>query len=269
MQMPTGRPNTGSPTSELLDDLRSDRPDTAWKEFLESYSATILLIASRYEQGQGRVDDCYLYVCERLSDQGFRRLLSYRPEGPASFRSWLNVVVSNLCIDWRRRSRGRPRPFKSIRTLSDFEQMVFKYRIQRRLGLDACIAAMRPQFPDLTRPELITATSRINGLLTQKQRFLLSIQPSNTLSLDRSEKSQAPKDPGPGPEKNTRLIQEKERLQQVLNQLSPAKRLVLKLRYEQDLSLKEIARLMRLGDPFRARRRIQAALDELEEKMKS
>jgi len=52
-------------------------------------------------------------------------------------------------------------------------------------------------------------------------------------------------------------------LRQALARLTPHQRLLIKLRYQQDLSLKEVARLTRLGDPFRARRHIQAALDQL------
>ena len=72
-----------------------------------------------------------------------------------------------------------------------------------------------------------------------------------------------PAEPGPGPEKSASLLQNQARLQQALTSLSSHQRLLIKLRYQQDLSLKEVARLTRLGDPFRARRHIQAALDQL------
>jgi transcriptional regulator with XRE-family HTH domain len=39
--------------------------------------------------------------------------------------------------------------------------------------------------------------------------------------------------------------------------------LLLRLRYEQDLTLEEVARLVGLGDPYRAHREIQAAVAEL------
>lgn len=270
-RMANERTRSGSLTSELFAGLRSPAPDKAWKQFLEIYSPTIMLVAGQYEHHRDRLNDCYLFICEKLCDHGFRRILSYQPEGSASFRSWLNVVIANLCIDWRRHLRGRARPFKSIRALPVFDQMVFKYRIQQRMSPHACLAAMQPQFPDLTEPQLASAVSHINAMLTSRQHYLLSTQQTETVSLDQTGPEAGPDEPaepGPGPEKSTHFAQKQERLEQALGELSPSQRLLLRLRYEQGLSLKEVARLMRLGDPFRARRQIQCALDELEQQLK-
>ena len=48
-----------------------------------------------------------------------------------------------------------------------------------------------------------------------------------------------------------------------LDRLPAQQRLLLLLRYEQGLTLRKIAELLNLGDPFRARREIEAALDAL------
>jgi RNA polymerase sigma factor (sigma-70 family) len=52
-------------------------------------------------------------------------------------------------------------------------------------------------------------------------------------------------------------------IQEALQRLAPRQRLLLRLRYEQDLTLEEVARLVGLGDPYRAHREIQAAVAEL------
>jgi DNA-directed RNA polymerase specialized sigma24 family protein len=57
--------------------------------------------------------------------------------------------------------------------------------------------------------------------------------------------------------------EEHDRLERALRGLQPQQRLLLKLRYQQELTLREIARLARLGDPFKARREIQKALKAL------
>ena len=114
----------GNSSTELLAQLRSRDRSEAWKKFLEVYSPVIMHIAGQYEYRRGGRNDCYLFICEKLSKNDFCRLLSYQPEGSASFRSWLNVVIANLCIDWRRHKQGRPRPFKSISNLPLFEQAV-------------------------------------------------------------------------------------------------------------------------------------------------
>jgi RNA polymerase sigma factor (sigma-70 family) len=260
--------STGFSSDELLARLRSSDRDEAWKQFLEIYSPLIMHIASLYEFHRDSLDDCYLFICEKLSDNNFSRLLSYLPQGPASFRSWLNVVVANLCIDWRRHKQGRMRPFKSISKLSFFDQLVFKYRFQQSVGLQTCMASMQIDFPDVTESQLASAVSRINEALSPRQHWLLSTRKAQTISLnDLNAESAAgePIAPGHNPEQATTLGQEQEKLQQALSRLSPRQRLLIKLRYQQELSLKEVARLTRLGDPFRARRHLQAALAELAE----
>ena len=57
--------------------------------------------------------------------------------------------------------------------------------------------------------------------------------------------------------------QQQSRLQAALLRLPSQQRLLLRLRFEQDLTLAEVARLTRQPDPFRINRQIQAALAAL------
>lgn len=235
-------------------------------QFLKLFSSTILQVARQYATDHNLRDDCYLFVTEKLSANRFHRLVSYQPEGAASFRSWFNVVVANLCIDWQRQQRGRPRLFKSILKLSDFDQSVFKYRFQQRLSMDACFETLQGHFPECSKVQLAWAVARINLSLTPAQMQSLYVQQSKTVSLDEHQDgSNANELSGTGhcPETTAIFRQDHDKLQRALAMLSPHHRLLIKLRYQQDLSLKEVARLTRLGDPFRARRHIQAALDQL------
>lgn len=259
------RSQTGSSINELLARLNSPARSKAWKQFLDSYAPTIMHVASQYEHDRGRLNDCFLYICGKLSDNGFHRLLSYQKEGSARFRSWLHVVVANLCIDWRRQEHGRVRPFKSIRQLPQLDQLVFKLRFEQGMSLQACLNTLQGQFPDLTELKLAGVASRVNESLTPLQRWLISTRKAEAVSLDSAASGVTPEpaDPGAGPDTLAEQDEELERLNQALAQLAPRHRLLLKLRYQQELTLKEVARLTRLGDPFRARRQIQAALDEL------
>lgn len=259
-------PDSELPSARILADLSSHRHCEAWNQFLQRYSPTIMQIARRYEYDQDRVQDCYLFICEKLSNNNFRRLLNYRPEGSASFRSWLSVVVANLCIDWKRHTQGRARPFMAIRKLSRLDQMVFKYRFQQRLGKHACLAMLENSFPGVTEPQVANSVSRINATLSQKQQWMLSIRRANEESLDAPGGREL-SEPGPNPEQVAARSEQLETLVEALSKLSKHHRLLIRLRFQQELSLKEIARLTRLGDPFRARRHIQAALAELSKYM--
>jgi DNA-directed RNA polymerase specialized sigma24 family protein len=74
-------------------------------------------------------------------------------------------------------------------------------------------------------------------------------------------------EPGPGPDELALQAQQQSRLQAALSRLPPQQRLLLRLRFEQDLTLAEVARLTRQQDPFRANRQIQAALAALADLM--
>ncbi|MEX2148993.1 MAG: hypothetical protein WD793_02155 [Steroidobacteraceae bacterium] len=109
---------------DILDQLTSGRAKTGWTAFLNRFSSLITRVAHQFEDDSERVSDCFLFVCGRLSDNDFRRLLSFRRDGPARFTTWLTSVVANLCIDWRRQQQGRFRPIAAIAGLLELEQCV-------------------------------------------------------------------------------------------------------------------------------------------------
>jgi RNA polymerase sigma factor (sigma-70 family) len=253
---------------DLLERLDSDGAGAAWTEFLRQYSAVIMQMVRRFESDHGRTTDCFLYVCEQLSNDGFRRLRRFRADGPARFRTWLSAVVANLCVDWRRAQSGRFRPVRAIADLPKLDQLVYRCIYVRGMPRDECLYTLQTQFPDLTDRQLSEINARLFALLGYRQRWQLSVRRTDPLpiedaSADQGETAFQPVEPGPGPEDLSAHEQQRERLAAALARLSPQQRLLLRLRYEQGLTLEEVARLTRIPDPFRAHRQIQAALKSL------
>ena len=252
--------------SDLLAGLASANPGTAWKDFLQRYSSTIMQIVRRYESDPQRMTECFDYVCAGLSDHGFRRLLGFQQDGPAQFRTWLMAVTANLCVDWRRRKRGRFRPVRAVTHLPELDQLVYRYLYVRGLPRAECLRRLRPRFPNLTDQQLSDINARLFSLLSPQQRWQLGMRMATTgpqgetLTLDVDDDSIQLEDASAGPEEVAQDEQQQERLAAALAQLPPPQRLLLRLRYEQDLTLAEVARLTGLHDPFRANRQIQAAL---------
>ena len=112
--------------TDLLERLSSGRVDAAWSEFLARYSPLIMHVIRRHDADDDRATECFNHVCGALSDDGFRRLLSFRPDGPARFKTWLMAVVSNLCVDWRRKEQGRVRPPQCVSRLPELDQQVYR-----------------------------------------------------------------------------------------------------------------------------------------------
>lgn len=69
----------------------------------------------------------------------------------------------------------------------------------------------------------------------------------------------------PGPETVVQLHQSWEELEKAMSKLSNQQRLLLRLRYQEDLPLKEVANLAGLGDLHQAKRRVKGALKTLSE----
>ena len=257
------------PIADLLADLKSGRADTAWREFLEQHSPSIMRIVRRFERDEGRATDCFVHVCGELSNNGFRRLLSFRTDGAARFSTWLAAVVANLCIDWRRNKYGRQRPVSAVAKLPEIDQLVYRYIFVRGMSRRECLVALQPRFPGLTDSVLAEVNARLFTTLAPRQRWQLGARSAGTLSLDElsSEDGDAaawqPTDDSALPDEQAGSQQEQDQLAAAMEQLPAQQRLLLRLRYEQELTLDEVARLTGLADPFRANRQIQAALKAL------
>jgi RNA polymerase sigma factor (sigma-70 family) len=257
--------------SALLERLSSGRGDAAWNEFLSGYSPVIVRVIRRCGVAGDRADDCFLHVCEALSESRCRRLCSFQPDGPASFKTWLMAVVANLCIDWNRREQGRVRSFRSVARLPELDRQVYRCIFERRMTRTQCYHTLLPRFPGLTEAGVAEINARLFQLLKPQQRWQLTVrtptlQPASGIrwSGDDDPAWQL-EEPGPGPDERVAEAQRRQQVHDALARLPAGQRLLLRLRYEQGLTLSEIARLTAQPDPFRVNRQVQAALDALAE----
>ncbi len=252
----------------LLDQIGSRNPEEAWGLFLDEYSSLVFQVVRHVERDSDFVPDCFQFVCERLSADSFRRLRKFRPQGPAVFSTWLRAVVRNLCLDWRRKQFGRPRLFKSIYRLSVFDQEVFRHLFERRDSIDETFQSLQSVFPDITHPQLAESSARIEKELTTHQRHLLDARPFQQTSIDDTAAAHANiPDAAPDPEARAILEERATTLRRSLNRLPQGERLLIRLRFEQELTLEQIARLLDLGNAQRVERQIKAVLAKLREEL--
>lgn len=259
--------------TELLERLSSGRVDAAWSEFLARYSPLILHVIRRHDTDTDQSTECFVYVCGALSDDGCRRLLSFRPDGPARFKTGLMAVISDLCVDWRRKEQGRLRPLRRVSRLSELDQLIYRCIYLRGMSRQQCVEALTPRFPDLTEAKASEINARLFALLTPKQRWQLSARTRTFKPVfagagpEEDDPAWQVAEAGPGPDDVTAELQDQQRLQVALARLPAGQRLLLRLRYEQNLTLADVARLTNQPDPFRANRQIQSALKALTELM--
>ena len=254
----------------FLEQFNSRDPEEEWRLFLAEYSTTILSVVMHIEQDSESVPDCFQFVCERLSADSFRRLKKFRAGGPAVFSTWLRAVVRNLCLDWRRKQFGRHRLFKSISRLSGFDQEVFRQLYKRRVSFDEAFESLRSTFPDLTHTQLNESVARIDKELTTRQRRLLDAPPltrPTSVSWSEADPSHDFQDPAPSPEAQAVAAQRSRALRRALAHLPQRDRLLIRLRFEQELTLEQVAKLLDLGNAQRVERRIKAVLMQLRKEL--
>jgi RNA polymerase sigma factor (sigma-70 family) len=255
--------------AEILSALGSDCPLPAWKMFLERYSPIILQVVQLFERDEDASAGCFLSVCEELAGKNFYRLRRFELQGAASFATWLRLVVRRLCIDWHRKEFGRSRIFESVARLSELDQAVFQLRYHDGVPLTAAFPQLRSRFPHLSEQELSESLSRLNRSLTSRQLWLLSTRERKLEALDAlaaageiSLHEQIP-DPSPDPESLTAGRENHLALKLALSRLDNAQRLLIRLRFEQELTLEQVARMTGLPDAQSADRRIRKILSEL------
>jgi RNA polymerase sigma factor (sigma-70 family) len=263
----------GRPVEPLLMRLASEDWGQAWAEFIDIYSPLILQVVHTVETGEDRAEECFLFVCEQLSANGRRRLRRFKPGGAASFTTWLRVVTRNLCLDWRRKELGRPRVFRSVSRLGTLDQQVVDCVYERGMSLRETMLSLRPSHPDVTEEQLSDSLQRVQKSLSPREFWLLGRRRTKVLSLERDSPSGDGSvatqiaDPDPGPEALAETSERRAALTCAVSRLDKDERLLLRLRYEEGLTLDQVSRLAGLGNAQRADRRIREILARLREEM--
>jgi RNA polymerase sigma factor (sigma-70 family) len=258
---------------KLLEQINSRDPEEAWGVFLDEYSTTILQVVRYIERDSDSVPDCFQFVCERLSANSFLRLRKFQPQGPAVFSTWLRAVVRNLCLDWRRKQFGRHRFFKSISRLSVLDQEVFRQLHERHASFDETVQSLRSAFPDITHAQLAESWARIEQALSPRQRRLLDARlfqraSQATGSFDEIATAKVNVvDPAPDPEAQALFKERATALRRAVGCLSPRERILIRLRFEQELTLEQVAKLLDLGNAQRVERQVKAILEKLREEL--
>ena len=260
---------------QLFELLEQKRTELAWLLFLQLYSNHILQIVRRFSKDEDDRSDCYLFVCEQLGRKNCRRLRKFDPVGPAKFTTWLHAVVFNLCRDWRRTKIPRYRVFRSISGLPDFEQEVFHYHFERGMNLHETLETLRYSYPYATRAEVADAAAKLQNQITPLQRRLLLARRPKMESLSvGSESGPATRDlPANDQSSEPEVAAERQHLETALNdaikEIDAKDLLVLRLRFQRDLGLAEIATLTGSANAQAVDRQIQKIVEALRQKMTS
>lgn len=251
---------------EILDQLARDS-HVGWSAFLDEHAGLIFQVVRHFEQDSDDAADCFQFICEQLCADRFRRLRRFNADGAARFSTWLRVVARNLCLDWRRRQFGRRRVFRSVARLSELDQAVFQHVHERGVTPSEALVSLTPRFPYLTGELLSEAIARVNNALTTNQNWLLRTRLAfggpRAAAGTETDFRQEIIDPQPDPEKLALHAERRKILKRALSRLSDKERLFVHLRFEEHLTLDQIAKLLDLGNAQRADRQLKQILASL------
>ena len=258
---------------QLFELLEQKQTDQAWPLFLQLYSNRVLQIVWRFAKDEDDRSDCFLFVCEQLRCKNCRRLRKFDPAGPAMFTTWLHAVVFNLCRDWRRTKFPRYRIFRSISALPDFEQEIFHYHFERGMNLQETLEVLRYSYPHITRAQVADASAKLQIHITPRQRrFLLARRPKVESLSNEQESGPAMRDlPASDQSTEPEVAADRQQLEialsKAIKELDPGDLLILRLRFQRDVSLAEIASLTGNANAQAVDRQIQKTVEALRQRM--
>ena len=132
---------------------------------------------------------------------------------------------------------------------------------------------LQSRFPGVVPERVAESRDRIEQQLTAEQRWRLGIRSARRAqgigtTVQEAEASPVEiADPRPDPEALAIMGERRGALARALDRLSKRERLLVRLRFEQELTLEQIATLLDLGNAQRADRQIKMILARLREEL--
>jgi RNA polymerase sigma factor (sigma-70 family) len=257
----------GDPFSaSILSALASSEHQSAWCAFLGRYSGLIYHVVRSFDHDPDRGGNCFLFVCEQLSDKNFRRLRKFEVGGRATFSTWLCAVVRNLCLDWHRKEHGRHRVFGSVSRRGTTDQVLFELVFRRGFSAEEAREELSHRGVELGFAAVEERISDLRRCLSSRQLWLLSSGNTVLDSIDGEEERTyvvEPADPAPDPEALAALRETHHHVSAALASLTDSDRLLVRLRYQEGLTLQQVAKLVGLKDAQSADRRLRDIIERL------
>lgn len=226
-------------------------PAGAYPELLDRYSPDLVHMIRRHMRDADDVMEVYTTVCERLRANDYQSLRRFRSDGV--LLPWLAVVAANACRDQFRKKRASSVPNSVLAQLDEREQLVFRYHFRERMCSDdiAEIISGKHGIP-CTVVSVHEAIAWINDLLSTKKRWLLlcalnANRPALSIDdLGESGFQPAAPDEFVAMDEAAREREQLACLSAALKSLGPDDRLMVMLRFEQDMTASQIADVMRI-----------------------
>jgi RNA polymerase sigma factor (sigma-70 family) len=240
-----------TPGAPLTDgDLRTlliEDPDRGWRAFIDQYTPRMLALIERGGiRDQDEAMEVYVLVCERLAEDDCVRIRRFDPSKGA-IGAWLSVLVRHTMVDWVRARAGRRRLFKSVQALPPIEQRVFELFYWENKMPAEIAGALDGQFGSPSLATVLEALERVQAALTERQRaelVAMTARAATPASLDAptddEEQTIDAADPRADLEATAQVRELDALMEQALSALPADEALVIRLKYVEGFTLKQI-----------------------------
>lgn len=226
----------------------------AWHLFCEKYSDFIYTLLRRSGFDYDEAMERFVYVFEKLCEDDFRRFKTVKYAGnEGDLTPWLRQVVKNLCVNWAWSETGRKRLFGFVAEMPPRQQRIFQlyfWQGQTPFGIYETLRLEHDKEVELG--DVFDVLETIFENLSEKKLWRLMSNLSRmkkTLSLDYEDEetgsSIEPVDESAeNAEENLRKKEIFGQLNAALETLSTREKLVVQFRYEEAMTLSEIAKML-------------------------
>jgi RNA polymerase sigma factor (sigma-70 family) len=246
----------------------------AWHEFLDRYAPLVFGVVRRHlvSENEDDVRDVYVGVLDSLYHGGIEK---YR--GDVRLSTWLIVFARSRALDHFRRVHGRRRAPAGYDVLGDFDRRVFHCHFVKRLPVEITIHLLNWEFRGANVDDLVDSIGRIEEAVDR--RYLDRMEREHDaarsgvdslrlldyllqMKLDYEEKQQSARPDAHMIAREKRAVLD--RVVALVASLSPTERRVVKLRFEEGLSARDIAAALNL----RGERRAYTIIDRVVRKLR-
>jgi DNA-directed RNA polymerase specialized sigma24 family protein len=242
-----------------------------WRVFVDQYTPMLLALIERAGvRDHDEAMEVYALVCERLVERDCARLRRHDP-AKGSLAAWLAVVTRRIVVDWVRARAGRRRLFGAVRRLSPFHQQVFElYFWKERTPAEIAEELGMRTGREVPLMDVLAAIDAIHQVLSDRHRSELlsaAARARSVTSLEAASEAGAldPPDERTDLEAQVQAQQMTAAFESALRELPVEDAAILRLRYVEGLSLRDVQAALHL--PQLSEVRIRGVLDRLRERL--
>jgi RNA polymerase sigma factor (sigma-70 family) len=234
-----------------MSELQGEVPKI-FEAHLDLIQEVIRSIARRHRLRPEEAADFGSYVLLKLIDNDYRILRSFR--GKSSLRTYLMTVVQRQFLDYRIEVWGKWRPSAESRRLGKWAEELDRLLFRDGHSLDAAVEILQAKGAEVSRDEL----------LAMAQRIPVRVRPrcEGEQGLDQILVDGAVDERVVERERRLALRRVRGDLAKVFRELPPQDRLILKMRYLDGCTIREIAEALQL-EARRLYRRVEGCLKRL------